>query len=58
VARFARGEHRRTAARGKCPTGPLRLEIPDMVMTPFPAQIESLFTRHPSLCGFSVHGIR
>jgi hypothetical protein len=24
---------------------------------PFPAQIESLFARHPSLCGFSVHGL-
>jgi len=57
VARFARGEHRRTAARGKYPTGPLHLEILDMVMTPFPAQIESLFMRHPSLCGFSVHGL-
>lgn len=28
-----------------------------MVTTPFPAQIESLFLRHPSLCGFSVHGL-
>jgi len=28
-----------------------------MVVTPFPAQIESLFLRHPSLCGFSVHGL-
>lgn len=28
-----------------------------MVATPFPAQIESLFLRHPSLCGFSVHGL-
>lgn len=25
--------------------------------TPFPAQIESLFARYPSLCGFSVHGL-
>jgi hypothetical protein len=25
--------------------------------TAFPAQIESLFLRHPSLCGFSVHGL-
>ena len=25
--------------------------------TPLPAQIESLFTRYPSLCGFSVHGL-
>ena len=25
--------------------------------TPFPAQIESLFVRYPSLCGFSVHGL-
>jgi len=25
--------------------------------TPLPAQIESLFTRFPSLCGFSVHGL-
>jgi len=56
VARFARDEHRRAAARGKYPT-PLHLEILGMVMTPFPAQIESLFLRHPSLCGFSVHGL-
>ena len=25
--------------------------------TPLPAQIQSLFTRFPSLCGFSVHGL-
>jgi hypothetical protein len=25
--------------------------------TPLPAQIESLFARYPSLCGFSVHGL-
>jgi hypothetical protein len=25
--------------------------------TSFPAQIESLFTRYPALCGFSVHGL-
>ena len=24
---------------------------------PLPAQIESLFARYPSLCGFSVHGL-
>ena len=57
MARFARDERRRTAARGKYPTGPLHVEILGMVMTPFPAQIESLFIRFPALCGFSVHGL-
>jgi len=57
VARFTRDEQRRIAARGKYPTEPLHLEILGMLTTPFPAQIESLFLRHPSLCGFSVHGI-
>jgi len=28
-----------------------------MLMTPLPVQIESLFQRFPSLCGFSVHGL-
>lgn len=28
-----------------------------MLMTAYPAQIESLFLRHPALCGFSVHGL-
>jgi hypothetical protein len=57
VARFARDERRRTAVRGANPAGPLHVEILGVVMTPFPAQIEALFLRHPSLCGFSVHGL-
>jgi hypothetical protein len=57
VARFARDEQRRSAARGRYPAEPLDLEISGMLMTPLPAQIEALFLRHPSLCGFSVHGL-
>jgi hypothetical protein len=57
VARFARDERRRTAARGHGPTEPLHVEILGMVMTPFPALIESLFQRFPALYGFSVHGL-
>jgi hypothetical protein len=57
VARFARDEHRRTVARGTYPPEPLHLEILGVLMTTLPAQIESLFLRHPSLCGFSVHGL-
>ena len=57
MARFARDEYRRTAGRGRHPTEPFHLEILGILMTPFPAQIESLFLRHPSLSGFSVHGL-
>jgi hypothetical protein len=57
LARFARGEYRRAAARRRDPAKPLHVEILGMVMTPFPAQIESLFKRFPALSGFSVHGL-
>ena len=57
MARFARYEHRRAAARGNDSPEPLHLEILGVLMTPLPAQIEALFVRHPSLCGFSVHGL-
>ncbi|HWI97446.1 MAG TPA: hypothetical protein VNU96_00415 [Burkholderiales bacterium] len=56
MARVARDEHRRNAARGKHPAEPLRLEVPGMLTTPLPVQIESLFQRFPALCGFSVQG--
>ncbi len=57
MARFARDERGRSAPRGNSPPGPFHLEISGVLMTPLPAQIESLFLRHPSLCGFSVHGL-
>jgi hypothetical protein len=57
VARFARDEHRRNAARGTYPAEPLHLEILGMLTTALPVQIESLFQRFPALCGFSVHGL-
>ena len=41
---------------GKHLANPLRLQVLDR-MSALPPQIESLFVRHPALCGFSVRGL-
>jgi hypothetical protein len=46
----------RAAALGKPLAKPCGLEALGRVKSALPSQIESLFTRHPALCGFSVRG--
>jgi hypothetical protein len=46
----------RAAARGWPLANPIELEALGDVKSVLPSQIESLFTRHPALCGFSVRG--
>ncbi len=54
---MARSEDSRAASVEEHPAKTIHLAPFETMKTALPAQIESLFARHPALCGFAVHGL-
>lgn len=48
--------HAHAQAGGKHLAEPIRVKVLGRMKAALPSQIESLFARHPALCGFSVFG--